>query len=128
MSFITWKTKGDFNKIEDFCKRMQKEENFTLAIDTLCKEGVKELAAATPKDTGKAARSWSYEFEIGKRSTKIYWTNDDITAQGTPIVMLLQYGHGTGTGGYVQPNDFINPVMRAVFNSIAERIWEEVIK
>lgn len=128
MSFITWKTKGDFDKIENFCKRMSEEENYILAIDALCKEGVEQLRAVTPKKTGKASRSWSYEYEIGAHSTKVYWTNSDVTPAGTPIVLLIQHGHGTGTGGYVQPNDFINPVMKAVFNSIAERIWEEVVK
>ena len=87
--------------------------------------GVEALAAATPRKTGKTAASWSYRVEKGKDSIAIIWSNSNIV-DGTPIAVILQYGHGTRNGGYVEGVDYINPAMRPIFDEIAKRAWEEV--
>ena len=88
--------------------------------------GVSALASATPIDSGTTAESWGYEISIGKEEATIYWTNTNQN-KGVYIAVILQYGHGTGTGGYVQGVDYINPAIRPVFDKIAEEAWMEVI-
>lgn len=90
-------------------------------------KGVSALSSVTPVDKGNTAGSWSYEVEIGQDSAKIIWLNSNVTYQGTPIAIMLQYGHGTGTGGYVAGRDYINPAIRPIFDDIADAVWEEVI-
>jgi hypothetical protein len=80
---------------------------------------------ATPKDTGITASAWSYEIRQNESGLAIYWKNDHIV-NGFPVVIGLQYGHGTGTGGYVQGRDFINPALKAIFDDIASSVWKEV--
>lgn len=123
---ITLTGKGDFSKTYSFLKRM-KEQKFLSALEKYGEEGVKALRGATPRDTGLTAASWSYRIERGKDSATITWTNSN-TNHGVPIVILIQYGHATGTGGYVQGRDFINPAMRPVFDKIAQEAWMEVTK
>jgi hypothetical protein len=89
------------------------------------KVGVQALARATPRDTGVAQKGWSYEVRQNGGGVAIVWTNSDIE-NGFPVVIMLQYGHGTGTGGYVQGRDFINPAIRPVFDQIAETVWKAV--
>lgn len=95
-------------------------------LDEYGKKGVEALSSATPVDTGKTAASWGYEINEDKDSLSITWTNNNKSADGTPIVILLQYGHGTGWGRYVRGRDFINPALKPVFDEIAEDIWKEV--
>ena len=83
------------------------------------------LAAATPTDSGRTAESWDYKIQNGSGGYKIMWTNSNVN-DGVPIAIIIQYGHGTGTGGYVQGRDYINPAMRSVFDNIADKAWEEV--
>lgn len=83
---------------------------------------------ATPKDTGKTSQSWSYTVSITKDSASIIWTNDNVTTDGTPIAVLIQYGHGTKSGSYVKGIDYINPAMKPIFDKIANEIWEEVTR
>lgn len=90
-------------------------------------KGVSALSSATPVDEGDTAASWSYKIDIGKTNAKIVWLNSNVTTQGTPIAIMLQYGHGTGTGGYVQGRDYINPAIKPIFDDIAEAVWNEVI-
>jgi len=87
--------------------------------------GVNALANATPKDSGLTALSWDYSIEKHGSGYDLNWFNTHEN-NGTVIAILIQYGHGTGTGGYVPPNDFINPAMKPVFDKIAEDIWKEV--
>lgn len=87
--------------------------------------GVKALIAATPRDTNLAANSWSYEIDSGRGGSRISWINDDVE-NGYSVVIGIQYGHGTGTGGYVEGIDFINPAMRPIFEKIANDAWKEV--
>ena len=88
--------------------------------------GVEALRSATPIDSGKTAESWGYEISVGKEGATIYWTNTNQN-KGVYIAVILQYGHGTGTGGYVQGIDYINPAIRPVFDKIAEEAWMEVV-
>ena len=88
--------------------------------------GVEALRSATPIDSGKTAESWGYEISGGKEGATIHWTNTNQN-KGVYIAVILQYGHGTGTGGYVQGIDYINPAIRPVFDKIAEEAWMEVV-
>lgn len=83
------------------------------------------LREATPKDTGKTAESWKYHVEMEEDQSVIVWKNDHIV-DGVPIAVILQYGHGTRNGGYVEGVDYINPAMRPIFEEIAQRAWSEV--
>lgn len=119
-------SKGDFSKTFKFLKKM---EHFDVnkILEKYAKEGVSALAAATPVDSGTTANSWSYEIQTNGESATIYWTNTNIN-KGVNIALILQYGHGTGTGGYVQGRDYINPAIRPIFDKIAEEAWSEVVK
>lgn len=125
-------TSGDFHLLEDFLATIQGDSIYA-QLDIFAQEGVSALAAATPEETDKAASSWSYEIirasTLGGFATntwEIYWTNNDIDDEGTPIVILLRYGHGTREGGYVQGRDFITPAIEPVFDTIADNVWEAV--
>jgi len=83
------------------------------------------LAQSVPKDSGLAADSWNYEIERSATSVAIKWTNSD-TENGFPVAIMLQYGYGTGTGGYVQGKDYINPAMKPIFDNIATQVWKAV--
>ena len=124
---IVFKQKGDFKKTFKFLKRSMDAE-YLMILDKYGEEGVRALSAVTPVKTGTTADSWSYRVERSRGKASIYWTNTNVTTGLVPIVILLQYGHGTGTGGYVTGQDFINPALRPVFDKIAEAVWEEVIK
>lgn len=88
--------------------------------------GVKNLSRTTPKDTGEAAGAWGYKIEGSPDRYKLIWTNSKTTSGGTPIVLLLQYGHGTKSGYFVPGRDFINPALEPVYNSILREIGQEV--
>lgn len=122
---ITFSSQGDFSRTFKFLDKMK-----TFRIENILKkyaeQGVSALQAATPKDSGLTASSWSYSIEAGRESATIYWSNSNVN-KGVNIAVILQYGHGTGTGGYVQGRDYINPAMRPVFDKIAEEAWREVV-
>jgi hypothetical protein len=115
---------GSFDKTERFLRRMISGGIYK-SLDNYAQEGVAALAAATPVDTGMAAASWGYEISMSGRNVSITWTNSNVE-NGFPVVIGLQYGHGTGTGGYIQGYDFINPAIRPTFDKIAENVWKEV--
>lgn len=94
-------------------------------LDKYAREGVSALASATPIDSGKTAAAWSYQVTKSGESYSITWSNSSL-AGTTPVVILLQYGHGTGSGGYVAGRDFINPAIRPIFDKIAENVWKAV--
>ena len=121
---ITFKQKGSFKNIERFLDKMQKKEFFQ-RLNQYGKRGVDALSAATPIDSGKTASSWNYEIHRSKDLVEIVWTNSNVN-DGVPIVILLQYGHATGNGGYVQGYDFINPAIRPIFDEIEKDLWKEV--
>ena len=87
--------------------------------------GVSALSSATPADSGRAKHSWDYEVSSSGGVHELIWTNSDVE-NGFPVVIRLQFGHGTGTGGYVQGRDFINPAIKPVFDQIADRVWKAV--
>lgn len=111
-------------RTEDFLQKLKRGDIYK-SLDASAKAGVTALAAAVPKDSGLAADSWGYEIEISRSSATIKWTNRDIE-NGFPVAIMLQYGYGTGTGGYVQGRDYINPAMKPVFDRIADQVWKAV--
>ncbi len=123
---IKFKHKGDFEKTIEFCNRMLKREQFKF-LDKYAREGVEALLNATPVDTGLTRDSWSYQIHIGIQKVKIQWYNSN-TNQGIPIAILIQYGHASGNGYWVEGVDFINPALAPVFEEIAENVWKEVTK
>lgn len=122
---VKFNVKGSFKNTEDFLKRMQKQTEFD-SLELYAQQGVNALRSVTPRDTGNTASSWSYRITKSKGKVKIEWLNSNITSEGTPVVILLQYGHGTGTGGYVKGQDFINPAIKPIFDEIEENVWKEV--
>lgn len=121
---IRIKQSGDFSNTERFFKRAQKMDFFR-NLEKYAREGVTALASATPVDSGRTAASWDYEIVKGNGRVSIYWTNSNIN-DGVPIAVILQYGHGTNHGGYVQGRDYINPAIRPIFDKIADSAWKEV--
>jgi hypothetical protein len=118
-------TTGTFSKTDRFLSRMSKGDIYR-SLDVYARRGVEALAAATPQDSGETAASWDYEIENDGKDFTIRWTNSHTDESGTPLVIMLQYGHGTGTGGYVQGRDFINPAISPIFDQIANDVWKEV--
>lgn len=123
---ITFSQKGDFSKITEYLKK-QSSANRRNLLEYYGKLGADKLMEATPKDTGTTADSWSYEINTTKNKMSIVWNNSNVQ-DGVPIAVILQYGHGTGTGGYVQGIDYINPALRSVFEQISNDLWEEMTK
>ena len=121
---ITVESKGDFKNTDAFLKKMTNHDLF-IALHYYGAEGVRALANATPIDTGETAASWTYEVKRDSRSISLIWSNTNVV-NGRPIAILIQYGHGTGTGGYVEGRDYINPVMRPIFDRLASDLWKEV--
>ncbi|MEG1523832.1 MAG: HK97 gp10 family phage protein [Clostridia bacterium] len=123
---ISFREKGDFSKLTRYFERL-KEAIKIGCLDKYGREGVAALSSATPVDSGKTASSWGYQIENGRESAKIVFTNSNVN-KGVPIAIILQYGHGTGTGGYVAGRDYINPAVQPIFEKIAEEAWREVTK
>lgn len=110
--------------MESFLKRMLNLDIRSL-VTPYAQEGVAALQRATPRETGLAAESWRYEIETTRSNVTIRWLNSDVE-NGFPVVVMLQYGYSTGTGGYVQGRDFINPALRPIFDKIADGVWKVV--
>ena len=123
---ISFRQKGDFSKLTRFLERAKNLVHLS-DLDRYGREGVAALASATPVDTGKTAASWNYEVKINKESASITFNNSNIQ-NGVPIAIILQYGHGTRNGGWVEGRDYINPVIQPIFDKIAEEAWKEVTK
>ena len=123
---ISFRQKGDFSKLTRFFEKA-KEVVHRGDLDKYGREGVAALASATPVDSGLTASSWYYEIVQGKDSVSIEFRNSNIQ-NGVPIAVIIQYGHGTGTGGWVQGRDYINPAVQPVFDKIVNNVWREVTK
>lgn len=122
---ISFQSSGSFKNTEAFLNAMAKLD--ILAILTAGgQEGVNALARATPTETGLAANSWGYTVSGSRGLYTITWTNSDVE-NGFPVAIMLQYGHGTGTGGYVAGRNYINPAIQPVFDKIADRVWRAVM-
>lgn len=123
MSIII-KHKGSFKNTKRLFNRLSKFE-ISSVLNKYGELGVNALSSATPVDSGSTADSWGYDIEINKGSYTIVWTNSNVN-QGVNIALILQLGHGTGTGGYVQGRDYINPAIQPIFDALAEEAWQEV--
>ncbi len=123
---ISFRQKGDFSKLTRFLEKAKNAVHIGV-LDKYGREGVAALASATPVDSGLTASSWSYEIENKNGSIKIQFNNSNIQ-NGIPIAIILQYGHGTGSGGWVEGKDYINPAIQPIFDRIADEAWREVIK
>lgn len=122
---IRLQQKGDFSKLTGFLEKASERVKLGI-LDKYGREGVSALAAATPVDTGKTAKSWRYKIANKKDSATITFYNTNIQ-NGVPIAIILQYGHATRNGGWVQGIDYINPVIQPIFKRIADAAWKEVI-
>jgi hypothetical protein len=121
---LTVRQKGDFSKLTRYL--MKTKEAIKISdLERYGKEGVAALASATPVDTGLTASSWYYEIDRTDTSASISFYNSNIQ-NGIPIAIILQYGHGTRNGGWVQGRDYINPAIAPIFDKIAEKAWREV--
>lgn len=123
---ITFRQKGDFSKVTRYFEKLKETAKLGV-LDKYGREGVAALASATPTDTGKTASSWSYTIERQNGSVAIVFENSNIN-KGVPIAIILQYGHGTGTGGWVAGRDYINPAIQPIFDRMADEAWKEVTK
>lgn len=122
---ITIKHRGDFKKTDNFLAKILKRDYLSI-LQKYGEEGVIALSKATPYDTGLTADSWYYEIEDTNKGLRLYWKNSNVN-KGVNIAVILQYGHGTGTGGYVEGVDYINPALKPVFQKIADGAWNEVM-
>ena len=123
---IRFRQKGDFSKTTNFLKRAR-DKVYLEDLDKYGRQGVAALASATPIDSGKTASSWYYKIENTKESAKITFYNSNIQ-NGVSIAIILQYGHGTRNGGWVEGRDYINPAVRPIFDKIVDDAWREVSK
>lgn len=123
---ISFRQKGDFSKLTRFLERVKGAVRLG-NLDRYGQEGVDALVSATPVDTGLTAQSWRYEITNENGSVTISFLNSNIQ-NGVPIAVILQYGHGTNNGGWVQGRDYINPAIRPIFDKIASDAWREVTK
>lgn len=125
MSAIQFKQKGDFSKLTSFLERA-KEGTHLGKLNKYGRAGVEALTSATPMDSGETASSWYYKIENKNGTATISFLNSNVN-EGVPIAVILQYGHGTGTGGWVEGRDYINPAIRPIFDQIANDAWKDVI-
>lgn len=121
---ISVESSGSFKNFEAFAAKMSKADLYS-GLDALGREGVAVLKSATPAESGETAAGWDYEIRSTRGSYSIVWVNRH-RPNGFPVAIMLQYGHGTGTGGYVQGRDYINPAIRPIFDRIADRAWKVV--
>lgn len=118
------KQKGNFGKLDKYFEQIKKAANIDV-LDKYGEAGVKALSSATPIDTGKTSQSWYYEIERKNGKAVLSFFNSNVN-NGVPIAIILQYGHGTGTGGWVEGRDYINPAIRPIFDQIVNDAWKEV--
>lgn len=118
--------KGDFAALTTYLNKLNKQNNIEI-LNKYGKEGIRLLSSATPVRSGKTAASWYYKIEQSKNTISLNFYNSNIN-KGVPIAIILQYGHGTRNGGWVQGRDYINPVVQPLFNKIAQEAWKEVTK
>lgn len=121
---IKIRQKGDFKKINSYLERLKDKLHIGI-LDKYGKLGVQALMEATPVDTGGTSRMWRYEIQNGKNGASVSFHNDNIN-EGVNIAIILQYGHGTGTGGWVDGRDYINPAIQPLFDKLADDAWKEV--
>lgn len=121
---VTFRQKGDFSKVTKFLEKAREKVNLG-QLDKYGRRGVSALASATPVDTGKTAASWYYEIVHENGRVSLQFNNSNIN-NGVQIAVILQYGHGTRNGGWVEGRDYINPAIQPVFDQIVKEMWKEV--
>lgn len=121
---ISFRTSGSYKETKKYLQKLSRGD-FYRGLDKYAQEGVNALTAATPIYTGLVAGSWGYKIEMNRASCTITWMNSDIES-GFPVSIMLQYGFATGTGGYVQGQDYINPAMRPIFDKIENQVRKAV--
>ncbi len=121
---ITFKQKGDFRKVTGYFEKLKEVLRLGI-LDKYGRRGVNALEAATPYDTGVTASSWYYKIENQDGRAVLSFGNSNVN-EGVNIAVILQYGHGTGTGGWVEGRDYINPAIQPIFDELAEEAWKEV--
>ena len=126
MKMITFRQDGDFSKLTSFLEKSKELFNAGI-LNKYGRKGVEALAAATPIDSGETANSWYYRIENRNGSAAISFYNSNIQ-NGVPIAIILQYGHGTRNGGWVEGRDYINPVLQPIFDELAKEAWKEATK
>lgn len=123
---LSYTFSGDYKKTKQYLNKL-----LSLSLDQVAdeygKRGVQALSDATPLESGDTASSWDYEIVNDGDSLSIFWTNSNVN-DGVVIAVILQYGHGTGTGGYVEGIDYINPALRPIFQGFADELWKEVTR
>lgn len=124
MTLVVMKQSGSLKNFEGFLYKNRKRRLYQL-LNEYGKQGVELLRDATPVDTGKTATGWDYEIEVSSQGVSLYWVNNNVN-EGVPIAILIQYGHATRSGSYVQGIDYINPALRPLFESMATKLWKEV--
>lgn len=124
MALVVMKQSGSLKNFEGFLYKNRKKRLYQL-LNEYGKQGVELLRDATPVDTGKTATGWDYEIEVSSQGVSLYWVNNNVN-EGVPIAILIQYGHATRSGSYVQGIDYINPALRPLFESMATKLWKEV--
>lgn len=124
MALVTMKQSGSLKNFEGFLYKNRKRRLYQL-LNEYGKQGVELLRDATPVDTGKTATGWDYEIEVNSQGVSLYWVNSNVN-EGVPIAILIQYGHATRKGTYVQGIDYINPALRPLFESMGEKLWKEM--
>ena len=121
---IVLTSKGEFNNITKYLNKVR-SLHIEKVLDSYGKRGVEALSAATPVDTGLTASSWGYTIQNSAAGASITFTNSNVN-KGVNIAIILQYGHGTGTGGWVEGRDYINPAIQPIFDELVEKVWKEV--
>ena len=123
---ISFRQKGDFSKVTRYFEQLKEVAKLGV-LDKYGREGVAALSSMTPIDSGETAKSWYYKIENQNGKARILFCNSSIN-DGVPIAIILQYGHGTRNGGWVEGRDYINPAIQPIFDKIADNAWREVIK
>lgn len=122
---ISIRTKGSFDKTEKMLKKSLGRD-YRSILEKYGQQGVLALTAATPIDTGLTALSWDYEIEQGPDHISVVWKNSNVQKGYCNVAIILQYGHGTRNGGYVEGRDYINPALQPIFDQLADAAWKEV--
>lgn len=123
---ISFSSTGSFRNTEAFLNRMSRND-IASVLNKYGSVGTAALRAATPVDSSLTANSWEHKVSKSARGWELYWDNQNGSGN-VKVAVLLQYGHGTGTGGYVVGRDYINPAIQPVFDQIATAVWREVTR